>query len=242
MTKYLKILLLFFPFLLSGQTFKRGLILPSVDTLKYAEKYCCVLTPKEGFTVYDGPKGNVLGKIKREINKNDDQSFYALFFISGKNKSKMDHENFREVGSDLFALNYTDLVDGYVKVLHPQKNYWLKIEEINKKEFKIVAWLDHLIKGSHDVMGYYANDPGLRIRKEPTTESEIITTAYGDLFEIKLTEQVSGPWCKAKITKYKEHPCHTELEDEENIENVSEGWIKVIADDGEPNLWTYKGC
>lgn len=242
MTKYLYLLLIF-PFVLFGQTFKRGLILPSIDSLQYSEKYCCVLTPEEGFTVYDNPNGKVIGKIKREINKKNDQSPYSIFFISGKSKALIDSENYKEINSEVFAINYIDIVDGYVKVFDSQKSNWLKIDEINKRGFKTINWLDYLIKESNNVLGYYANNPGLRIRKEPNANSDIIGSIRGDLYEIKLTGEVSGQWCKVVVTKFKEHPCRTELDDKKNLETISEGWIKVISDEGEPNLWSYtRGC
>ena len=83
----------------------------------------------------------------------------------------------------------------------------------------------------------------MRLRKEPNSNTEIIGSVRGDLFEIKLTNQTAGQWCKVKITKYREHPCWTDLSEKENIEYKTEGWLKIIDDNGEPNLWNYtRGC
>ena len=56
---------------------------------------------------------------------------------------------------------------------------------------------------SESVLGYYANEPGVRLRKELNVNSEIIGSVRGDLFEIKLTNNVDGPWCKVKLPNIK---------------------------------------
>lgn len=221
---------------------KRGIIVPKIDSLKFSEKYCCILSPEKGFSVYDNPKGKIVGTLKRIGNiKEDDQVTYKIYLITDDKKVKID--NYREIGYEIFAINYTDSAEGFVKVLDPSKNYWLSVAEIEKHGFKTINWLDHMIERSNDVLGYYANEPGLRLRKEPNSESEIIGSVRGDLFEIKLTKNISGQWCKVKVKKYKEHPCNTELEEAENVESQTEGWLKIIDDKGEPNLWNHtRGC
>lgn len=220
---------------------RRGIIVPKIDSLKFSEKYCCVLSPEEGFSVYDNPRGKIIGKFKRIGNaKEDDQAPYKIYLVTGDKKEKI--ENFREIGYEIFAINYTDTAEGFVKVLDTTKNYWLSVSEIEKHGFQALNWRDHMIQ-NEDTIGYYANEPGLRLRKEPNSESEIINSIRGDLFEIKLSKNVSGQWCKVKVTKYKEHPCKTNLEETENTESKNEGWIKIIDDNGEPNLWNYtRGC
>lgn len=220
---------------------QRGIIVPKIDSLKYSEKYCCVLSPEQGFSVYDSPKGKIIGTIKKVGNiKQDSQVPYKIYLIKGNNKEEI--KDFREIGYEIFAINYTDSEEGFVKVLDSSKSYWLSVAEIEKLGFKTLNWRDQMLQNK-DVLGYYANEPGLRLRKEPNSESEIIGSVRGDLFEIKLTENISGQWCKVKVTKYKEHPCNTDLEEEKNIESKTEGWLKIIDDNGEPNLWNYtRGC
>ena len=221
---------------------KRGIIVPIFDSLKFSEKYCCILSPEQGFSVYDNPKGKIIGKLKRIGNaKEDDQVPYKIYLITGEKKVEI--KNFRQIDYEIFAINYTDSSDGFVKVLDTLKNYWLSVAEIEKHGFKTITWRDQMIKESENTLGYYANEPGLRLRKEPNSESEIMGSVRGDLFEIKLTKTTSGQWCKVKVIKYKEHLCNTDLEEAENIESKTEGWLKIIDDNGEPNLWSYtRGC
>lgn len=242
MKKIIFELLFLFPLLVFGQNVKRGIIVPAIDSLKISEKYCCILSPEQGFSVYDNPNGKIIGTLKRigDIKK-DDQVPYKIYFVTGNKKVQI--ENYIEIGYEIYAINYTDSIQGFVKVLDTSKNYWLSVAEIRKQDFKVISWFDHLIKQSKNALGYYANDPGLRLRKEPNSNSEIIGSVRGDLFEIKLTTETFGQWCKVKAIKYKEHPCNTELTEEQNLEYITEGWLKVIDDNGEPNLWSYtRGC
>ncbi|WP_163411011.1 SH3 domain-containing protein [Flavobacterium ajazii] len=242
MKKIIFELILFFPLLVFTQNAKRGIIVPAIDSLKTSEKYCCVLSPEQGFSVYDNPKGKIIGTLKRVGDiKKDDQVPYKIYFVTGSKKVQI--ENYIEIGYEIYAINYTDSIQGFVKVLDASKNYWLNITEIRKQGFKPLSWFDHLIKQSKNELGYYANEPGLRLRKEPKSDSEIIGSVRGDLFEIKLTSETVGQWCKVNVIKYKEHPCNTELTEEQNLEYNTEGWLKVIDDNGEPNLWSYtRGC
>lgn len=225
-----------------AQTFKNGLILTVTDNAKYDDRFCCVLAPPEGFAAYDQPSGKIIGKIARVGNiKIDDQVPYHIYFITANKKIEL--ENLESVGYEISALNYTDEVAGFVKITVPEKSVWLKISEIKKQGFQAVTWLNYLIKQSPEVLGYYANDPGLNIRKEPNAESEIIGSARGDLFEIKLSNETSGSWVKVTVIKSREHVCNTELSEKDNFEYKSEGWMKILDDDGAPNIWSYqKGC
>lgn len=156
---------------------------------------------------------------------------------------KIKISDYTEIDYEIFALNFTESRNGFIKIKNKSVNFWLSLNEIKKVGFKAINWMDFLILNRKDVRGYYANEPGLRLRAEPNTDSEIIGSVRGDLFEINLTKEVSGQWVKVIIKKYKEHPCNTSLSEDENIVYQSEGWLKVIDDDGEPNIWNYtRGC
>ncbi len=224
-----------------SQEFKAGLILPNNPEDYYSEAYCCILSPLNGFIVYDKPKGKPIGVLKRITLPNPTIQYEYTIYIE-KPDDTIPFSNYREIGYEIFALNFIDYSENYVK-LDSEKSYWLSVGDIEKNDFKIEFWRDFLIKKSEDVLGYYAKEPGLNVRKGPGTHSEKIGSVRGDLFEIKLTSEINSNWCKAIITKYKEHPCNTGLEKDENIEFRYEGWIKLIDDNGEPNVWNYtRGC
>ena len=242
MKKFILFLLILCPVFGFGQSYHSGIILPIIDSLENAEKYCCVLSPIKGFTVYDNPNGKIIGMLKRLGDpQKDDQAHYKIYLLS-KNK-KIQVDQFREIQNDLFAINYTDSVDGFIKVLDTLKSHWLSVAELNRKGFKPVSWYNFMLSVSQQELGFYANEPGLRLRKEPNANSEVIGSVRGDLFEIKLTGESSGQWNKVKVIKYKQNPCDSETSTEENIEYKTEGWLKIIDNRGEPNLWRYtRGC
>ena len=121
--------------------------------------------------------------------------------------------------------------------------YWLSEKEIEEKNFIVENWKNFLISRTGRLLGYYANDPGINLRALPSTDSELILTFKGDLFEITPTEQDEGNWVKVKVIKYKEHPCESGLSQNELAEEKYEGWIKLIDNNGIPNVWYYsRGC
>ena len=221
-----------------------GLILPIVDSLRYRCNYGSVLSPETGFTVYDKPNGKAIGKVKLEPKEGDSQSFYDLHFISGTHKQLVAPSEYYEIAYALFAISYNDMIDGYVRVFDSRKNHWLKIDEIKREGFTTVNWTNFLIKESmtDSVIGYYANEPGLKLRKEPNANSDVICTIRGEFLAIKLSEKVSGQWCYATIVKYRELPCETIMDEEKNIEYKKTGWVKIIDDNGAPNIWSFTGC
>ncbi len=224
------------------QTPNKGVIITKIDSLKYSKKICCILSPEQGFTAYNKPNGKVIGKIKRigSIEKND-QFAYEIYFVSENENIKL--TDYVQVGYEILALTFTESIDGFVKIKNQTTPIWFSVDEVKQLGFKVVNWIDYMVLNSKKVLGYYAKEPGLRIRTEPNNVSKIIGSVQGDLFEIKLTKNISGQWAKVKITKHKEHPCNTDLDKEANIEYKTEGWMKIIDDNGEPNLWSYgKGC
>ena len=241
MKKFFLLIISIFPLLFLSQGLQSGLILPQNDEDQHTDKYCCVLSPKEGFTVYDSPNGKKTGTLKMlPPSEKDSQTPYHIYFFTGKNSVEV--QDIDSIGYDVFALEYADIQKGFVKIDYNVKG-WLKLEEIKASKFKTVNWLQYLQNKNATVLGYYANEPGLNLRANPSSDSEVIGGVRGDQFEIKLTNNCTGQWCKVNIIKYREHPCNTDLEETENIEYRTEGWMKIIDDNGKPNIWSYqKGC
>ncbi|HNP53592.1 MAG TPA: hypothetical protein PKK69_03205 [Ferruginibacter sp.] len=230
-------------FLLSLNSFAqphRGLILPTVDSMRYNEAYCCVLSPANGFQVYDQPNGRAIAVLKRVGNADqDDQVPFRLSLVAGKQKTRF--AQFREIEYDLHAINYIDSVNGFIRIGDSLKSYWLSVSELLQQGFKPVSWMEVMMKQCEQDLHFLANEPGLRLRKEPHTGSEVIGLVRGDLFQIRLSREYNGLWNKVKVQKLKRDPCESGMDD--NIEFEWEGWLKVIDDSGEPNLWRYtRGC
>lgn len=228
-----------------GQTIQSGLILP--DFSKVAEgEVCCIYAPKNGFIIYNSPNGQNVGKLIHQTdNQPNGKEYYKLYFIpSNSNPARqIEISKFQEVGYEVFAIPYFQRKDGFVRVLDSTEDFWLSEDEVKTKGFLIKSWQNFLSSKVGDLLGFYANEPGLTLRKEPNQYSEVVETLKGDLFEISPLNQHDGPWTKVKVKKYKEHPCNSNLKQEEIVEFEMEGWVKIIDDKGLPNVWYYsRGC
>ena len=226
-----------------GQVLQSGLILPN----NYEDEgICCIYAPSNGFTIYDQPNGEITGKLTRNAAQNtDNQSYYRIYFVDDRNKTEtqIELENFWQIGYEIWALTYNERQNGFVKLKIENQNLWLKESEVKNMKFELVEWQTFLSDNAGKVLGFYANEPGLNLREQPNTSSRIIKTLRGDLHEISPTNEHIGLWTKVKVIIMKEHPCETELTEEENIEEILEGWIKILDDDGLPNVWNYsRGC
>ncbi len=243
MTRHLIILFLLSVNITFGQVIQNGLILPEE---RDNQEFCCIYAPKEGFTIYNLPDGDIIGKLTRDVTQNTgDQSNYRIYFVDFRTKTdtQIDLEHFEEIGYEIWALPYSEKRNGFVKFRYDEKNLWLKENDITKAGFALVDWQTFLTDNVDNLLGFYANDPGLNLREQPNTDSRIIKTLKDETHQISPTKEHKGLWTKVKVIINKEHPCRTDLKEEENIIQELEGWIKIIDDNGQPNVWYYsRGC
>ncbi len=208
-----------------GQELTKGLIMPNpISSLKL----CCLYIPTAGLAAYDQPNGRQIAKISGEG--------YDAFIEKNEELTEFGYSNFHMVGYEVMAMVYTDNRNGFVRI---NNGYWLNIYELESKGLVLTNWMDYLIN-KEDGLGWYANDPGLNLRTEPSVESNILILLKGDLFQITPTHETKGLWCKVKVTEFKKHPCSG---DEDLIIRTLTGWIKLVSDEQTPNVWNYaKGC
>ena len=240
------IITIFFIFIIHltfGQTFQNGLILPDKNE---DEEICCIYSPKDGFKIYDGPNGKLIGILTRNVTQNTgDQSSYRIYFVDNQTNTEqlIELDNFQEIGYEVWALTYKQIKDDFVNLNIKNKNFWLKINDIQKDGFALTKWQTFLSNNVDNLLGYYANDPGLNLREQPNLNSRITRILKGDINQISPTKEHNGHWTKVKVIISKEHPCGADLTEKENIKEELEGWIKIVDDDGKPNVWYYsRGC
>lgn len=126
-----------------------------------------------------------------------------------------------------------------VEVVQAYNGYWLSVKELQSKGLMLTTWMDYLVK-TKNVLGWYANDPGLNLRAEPTTNARILATLKGNLWEITPTNETEGLWCKVVVKQYRKHPCSGESD---LVIQTLTGWVKLLSDEQTPNVWNYgKGC
>ena len=221
-----------------GRDVERGVILS--NTVQYGLAF-----PSEGFTAYNLQKEKI-GKLGKD---NDDT--LDFYFIDDSSVKTGFVPKYRRIEYELYALNYNILHDdGFVEIeqhttgifrpnQYDKLSVLVKLEEIEKLGFKTVPWMQVLVKNV-GYLGYYAGGQGLRLRTESSTDSDIILLAYGGLFAISLTGETDGNWARVTVTKYKKsEPCSLA---EDDIEYTKEGWMKVLDDEGNPNLVWSVSC
>lgn len=243
MRRFLTVLLVLSSALSFGQDIQNGLILPDC---KESDTICCIYVPKDGFTVYTRPNGEEIGLVTRNVHQNvGDQFYYRIYFVDERTKSvnQIGLEFLKEIGYEVWAFNYSERKDGFVKFQYETQDLWIRESEIEAEGFSLVDWQSFLMDNVGSFLGYYANDPGLNLREEPNTHSRIIRALKGDTVQISPTTEHNGLWTKVKVVISKEHPCGTSLTEEENIIEKLEGWIKIVDENGLPNVWYYsRGC
>ena len=228
-----------------ARNYQNGLILPDSPSGR-EDAICCIYTPEEGFSVYGSPGGKLTGKLTRRGNAAVDEQFaYKLFFdhVSDGRVTEIDLSNLKQIGYQIWAISHLERRDGYVRVMGTRFDYWLSEEEIKRKGFKVENWQNFLHSHADDLLGYYANDPGLNLRIAPDPGSKILAVLKGELFEIIPSDQHDGPWTEVRVKKYREHPCRTDMGLDDILEFELTGWIKIVDDNGAPNVWYYsRGC
>ncbi|RNI23717.1 hypothetical protein [Rufibacter latericius] len=226
-----------------GQTKQNGLILPLSSA---SPEICCIYAPKNGITVYSRPNGDKAGKLTRKVKENTgDQAPYRIYLLPNSDKAakKLNLSLFEQIDSEVWAIKYFERKDGFVRVLDKSDNYWISEKEIAANKFRVTEWQKFISANAGKVLGFYANDPGLNLRDAPSVNGKVLKKLKGDLFEITPTTQSKGLWVKVKVKKYKEHPCTSDLGKKEIVDYELEGWVKIVNDNGEPNVWYYaRGC
>lgn len=219
-----------------AQTQKAGVILPPEE---FGPTYkCCVAIPQTGFTLYEEAQENSIAGciLPGKVEGSSEHYGYETLPESGDKMVKL--KDMHRISYEVYGLTFLEDKNGFVRI---NDKYWIQQAEVQKQNFSLASWMDFLRKNSGKVMGFYANDPGLNLRKGVGTNFEKILTMKGDEMEISLTGEVDGLWAKVKVKEYNEHPCNFMEEGEPKALNTYEGWAKVLDDSGTPNLHYYAG-
>ncbi|WMN12784.1 SH3 domain-containing protein [Marivirga salinae] len=228
--KYLLIIIFLISNQQKSQDLVKGLILAGENF-----DVCCIYIPNSGLRIYDEPNGVSIGKLTLGSSDNNTEAYQSYIQI-GSQRSDFDYSNLHMVGYEIMAIVYTDIIDDFVGI---KNGYWLSITELKSKGLVLTTWMEYLIN-KDGVLGWYANEPGLNLRTEPNTGSEILATLKGTLWEITPINETRGLWCKVKVKEYREHPC---MGEGDLIVRTITGWIKLLSDEQTPNVWNYsKGC
>lgn len=228
-----------------GQFIQYGFILPSNEK-NIVELYSdtSFIGPKNGYTVFGKPHGDTIGILSPKFHVIKTNGGYINeYIINLKNDTIRCMPDVHYISYGHRLLYYSERKEGFVKISDDSLKLWISEEEIHNKKFRLVEWQEFFIINSDLLVGYYSKDTGLNLRESPSIEGKLIKTLKGDLFEIKPTIECVGFWTKVKVTKYYVHPCNYSGSDEtKNIEYILEGWIKIVDEQGLPNMTWYFSC
>lgn len=217
-----------------AEQYPAGVILP-LESASYDEYP--IRFPLFGLHLYEKPQSDSsIGCLALENVGPEAQGYRRLMLETDKEQKELPYEYVEEVGYEVSAVKFQAAENGFIQIMD---GIWVEIEELIGNGFNNTSWMEFLIQESGNVLGYFANDPGLNIRTGPSTTFEKILTIHGDRMQIDLTEEVEGLWNKVSVTVHDIDPC----EGEQKVKKRLEGWVKLLDDDGTPNIsWYSRGC
>jgi len=140
-----------------------------------------------------------------------------------------------------YVLVYQQIKEGFVQVKMNNKKYWLSIDNLAAFNFKVASWQAYLQQTSLPLETIY----NMNIRMEPRATSEKVgltkinksdTEAY---HSIKVLERFNKQWGEIELSFWqnKKACCKADAP----ISKLK-GWIKLVDDDGSPNLYPQTSC
>lgn len=190
-----------------------------------------------GTIVYDGPQGSKIGRLNFDQLATDK----ITGGYSGPNAYRIHiykNADAPDSTKQQWSIEYLRIEEGYIEL---KKGCWIRKDELEFIDYEPLTKMNYLIKNSERVLGYYPNDPGLNLYEMHDKSSKVIVKMEGDLYDISLTNEINGRWCKVKVDLYNEHPCSGP--DESFIIKTFTGWIELIDVNRKPNVYNYeRGC
>ena len=229
-----------------------GLLIPDFEKLTDLPRQSNSYIPARGLTLYDKPAGKAVAKLSRfcPVGKFTDGNM-RMFILPHSDPNNCKHitlQHLHHLSDDTYVIPFYNNVSGYVKLFDDPMlgPTWAKIDEFESQDYRLVGWKEYYIERRGSPA--FANDPGLNLRESPYVDAKKIITINGDNMEITLigfdgNEFCEGSWCKVKVKVYKQSQCTTSIPESENLVGTYEGWIKIVDDNGIPNVYiNTKGC
>jgi len=155
-------------------------------------------------------------------------------FIPNKKRPEIEHSSFVWTGYKSFCFQYLDGKDAYLKIKLNKEYYWLNQNEIGQYNFKPTLWLEYLTNLNSELLTANVN---LNLRAYPSTQASKIKLLEINRYSekrhyMKMTGKTKGAWAEVEVNLYKDF-CGNSKE----VPQTLIGWIKVIDDDGSPNIF-----
>lgn len=228
-----------------------GLLVPDFEKHPDLPRQNIAHIPPKGLLLHDRPGGTALGRLSRfcPVAKYSDGNM-RMFILPNENTNDCKHITLAQLhhwSDDAYMIPYSRVESGYVQLFNDRDlgGTWVKLADILDQDFRLLGWKDYLIERRD--LPAFANDPGLDLLESPYADAKKILNVQGDAMQIWITGHedgfCEGRWCKVSVKVYKENPCTSSLPEQENLSGTYEGWIELISEDGQPNVYmNTKGC
>ncbi len=147
------------------------------------------------------------------------------------------------VSDESYFLKVYQKTDKQVLVLQKTRKsgYWIKLADLEGARYRFVSWLEYM--KAKPERWYIHERVRLNLRTRPDPGSKKVLLVREGRFLIDLTTKTDGRWAEVTVTEYERDPCEREGHiDDLHIVKTYRGWLKVIDDDGFPNIWFPIGC
>lgn len=133
------------------------------------------------------------------------------------------------------CFQYLESKDGYLKVKVNDVFYWLNQNEIEGYNFKPILWFDYLSQLNSE---YLTANINLNLRTQPNKQADkikllVINRHSEETNYMKMTGKTSENWAEVEVNIYRNY-CSSKKE----LIKTYTGWIKVVDDNGLPNIFS----
>lgn len=231
------IIVLFDSTVASGQQDQGGFLAPGDSLSKIIPEKHLIFLPEDGFTFYTSPAGDFKGKIMPgpplEMRGDPEIDTLLVATLAGNqmNTKLLPADFFFETSDSCYYLSYNQQREDHFLVDNGQFQGWLSIEEVRKKGFKPVSWMQFY--GESKGRMIHSREKTVAIRSAADDNAPVVNTADELYSEITSTGKCLNLYCQVKIVEYK-NPYDPSKSKEENVLKKYKGWIKIIDDDGRP--------
>ncbi len=190
---------------------------------------------KCNFPLYNAPNGD-----KNSLLTAEERSFGFPEWTDASGQSPryaIPQTAYEKISMDEVGFFVYKEQDGFIKLMFTSSgpSYWASLAEIEKAGAVYQPWIRFITDSKHT---FYTVNYGMNVRESPGVNAKKILTVKGDNFKIEPTGSTQGNWAEVIIREYEEK----ESFEEPKLKKEFRGWMKVVDNEGFPNIWCYIGA
>lgn len=184
-----------------------------------------------GIILFDEAGGMPIGKIMGET---------GLQLSCEQQSIQIQPSDLKEYGYEISGLLYWEEENGYIQIFRNSipGGVWIRQVELAQHQWTAESWMEFITAGK---VILYPERLGIKmnLRETPKASGKLLVTMTDDHFQITPTGRTQGLWAEVEVVKYTGAYCSGES----GVSDSWTGWVKLLDDQGHPNLWTYtRGC